>query len=102
MIKKFQGIVENIGDEYRVQCREDKKEGSIWIGGQDVVLELADVKFNGKVTVAIADDRFAGELSIETGWGYSEPWATQTERFIYTYEAMTFEKVDYNQARPRE
>jgi len=35
-------------------------------------------------------------------FGFRHPWATDTERFLYTYEALTFQKVSYNQMRPRE
>ena len=66
---KFSGKLE-LGDEYRVNYEEE--EGSILIGGVDVIYKISETAFDGKVTVAIADKRFTGDLSVELGWGYSE------------------------------
>jgi hypothetical protein len=69
MIKKFKGKIE-FGDSCRVG--NDDLDGAIHIGGVDVIAELEPKEFNGKVTVAIADQRFTGDLSVDMGWGYSE------------------------------
>lgn len=29
------------------------------------------------------------------------PWATETERFLHTWDVLTFQKVPYNEMRPR-
>lgn len=65
----FKGTVER-GDAYRVG---DDEPGAIRIGGRDVVEEVAET-FTEKtnLTVGVADERFDGDLFIETGWGYSE------------------------------
>ena len=68
MKKVFTGVV-SFGDEYR--CRDEDYEGAVFIGEADVVMEIAE-EFNGRVTIGIADARFDGELSVETGWGYTE------------------------------
>ena len=69
MILKFEGVV-TTGDAYRVA--EDEDEGSVLVGGRDLVGEVADAEFTGPVTVAVADERFYGDLIIEEGWGYSD------------------------------
>lgn len=69
MILKFQGVVQ-LGDEFRVD--EEGLNGSVHIGDSDLVWELDNAKFTGRVTVGILDERFDGELSVDTGWGYSE------------------------------
>lgn len=33
---------------------------------------------------------------------FRHPWMTETERFLYTWEAITFGTVEYAEARPRE
>jgi hypothetical protein len=35
-------------------------------------------------------------------FAFRHPWATSTERLIWTKEALFFEKVPYNKMRPRE
>jgi hypothetical protein len=35
-------------------------------------------------------------------FAFRHPWATDTERFLYFGRALTFGKVDYSEARPRE
>jgi hypothetical protein len=69
---KFVGMVE-LGDPCRC-CRYDDEgfNGAVMIRGRDVVGEIRDAKFKGKVTVGIADESFNGDLFVETGWGYSE------------------------------
>lgn len=69
MILKFQGEVKT-GDFYRVE--EEGLNGSIHIGDSDVLFEIEGAGFSKRVTVGILDERFDGELSVETGWGYSE------------------------------
>lgn len=69
MILKFNGLVE-LGDPYRVD--ETDQDGSVIIGGKDIVHEIGIANFDKAVTVGILDERFDGELSVETGWGYSE------------------------------
>lgn len=69
MIKKFQGILE-FGDSSRTDLNEI--EGAFLIGGRDVLGELEGTIFASPVTIAIADERFTGDLNIELGWGYSE------------------------------
>ncbi len=66
----FQGVVA-LGDEYRV-ASEGEKDGAILIGDRDVINEVDDVKWDGPVTVAFADQHFTGDLAIEMGWGYTE------------------------------
>lgn len=68
MILKFSGVVEK-GDGSRCS---DEPDGEIIIGGIDVVGKISDTGFNKDVTVGILDQRFDGELSVITGWGYSE------------------------------
>lgn len=55
---------------------EGKYDGYAWpetIGGRDFLRELSDAKFNGSVTLAIADERFDGDLYAYGGQpGYSE------------------------------
>jgi hypothetical protein len=69
MILVLKGIVET-GDAYRVESVEE--QGAILIGGKDLIDEIEEAKFTGKVTVGIADQTFTGELFYEMGWGYSE------------------------------
>lgn len=74
---KFEGIV-TLGDTYRVSgewtdyYEDGDKNGSVWIGDADVVQEIDNAQFGSAVTVGIADDKFDGDLFVETGWGYSE------------------------------
>jgi len=68
MILKFEGKVE-LGDECR--CSDDPS-GAILIAGRDAVGEIYDADFSGPVTVAIADSRFTGDLSVDLGDGYTE------------------------------
>jgi len=68
MIRIFAGKVE-VGDSSR--CGRDDKDGSIWIGGEDLVSEVSS-KFSGKVTFAICDKSFSGDLDVDMGYGYSE------------------------------
>ena len=70
MILKFHGEIQ-FGDACRVSD-SDEINGAIFIGGKDVIGEIADTEFSGKVTIAIADERFVGDLAVETGYGYSE------------------------------
>lgn len=37
-----------------------------------------------------------------TVFSFRHPWATRTESFIYTWEALNFQKVPYEAMRPRE
>lgn len=69
MILKFEGKVEQ-GDSSRVSDVEEN--GAIIIGGVDIVGEISASNFRNSVTVGILDERFDGELFVETGWGYSE------------------------------
>lgn len=71
MVLIFNGQV-TLGDACR--CSEEGPDGSIFIGGIDVVSKIRENKenFRRKVTVGILDERFDGELFIEEGWGYSE------------------------------
>lgn len=41
------------------------------IGGQDVISNI-DFSTGTKVIVGVMDERWDGDLSIESGWGYSE------------------------------
>jgi hypothetical protein len=78
MVLKFSGMVV-LGDAYR--CMDDGDPyGAIHIGGRDFVDEIASTKFAGPVTVGIADERFDGDLSVDTGWGYSEVTPEETDR----------------------
>ena len=70
MILKFDGAIA-FGDEYRV-AEDDALNGSVHIGGRDVLAEVDDAGFTNPVTVAIADERYSGDLAYEIGWGYSE------------------------------
>jgi hypothetical protein len=46
---------------------------------------------------------FAAYFTIAiTVFGFRHPWATDTERLIYTWEALTFQRVPYETMRPRE
>ena len=74
MILKYTGVVEDVGDDCR--CDGDVEgDGALSIGGVDFLSQVADHadKFTGPVTIAFADERFAGEgLAADLGWGYSE------------------------------
>jgi hypothetical protein len=35
-------------------------------------------------------------------FSFRHPWATQTEQLLYMHKALRFEKVPYNEMRPRE
>lgn len=70
-ILKFHGELV-FGNGYRNSESADDLDGSIHIGGADVLSQIANVQFNGPVTVAIADERYSGDLAYELGWGYSE------------------------------
>ena len=78
MIRIFAGIVE-LGDGQR--CDTDVKPGSVWIGGEDVVAEVHG-KFAGKVTVAICDKSFSGDLDVDMGWGYSEVTPEESDKLF--------------------
>ncbi|WP_405176325.1 hypothetical protein MHI27_11830 [Paenibacillus sp. FSL H8-0261] len=69
MILKLTGLVE-MGDPCRVDNQD--QHGAITIGGTDLIGEIDSASFEKHVTVGIMDERFEGELSVETGWGYSE------------------------------
>lgn len=67
MTKVFKGVV-TLGDECRVS---EGQEGAVWVGGVDIIERLEFL--NGKkVIVGWMDEKFDGELFVETGWGYSE------------------------------
>jgi len=70
MILKLSGLVET-GDSSRVGVF-DELDGYIHIGGKDFLSEVAEKEFKNPVTVAIADERFSGDLDYDFGWGYSE------------------------------
>ena len=78
MIKVFSGKVE-LGDGYR--CQDEDKMGSVWIGGHDFVEEVKE-SFSGKVTVAICDKSFSGDLDVELGWGYSEVTPEECDKLL--------------------
>jgi hypothetical protein len=67
---KFEGEI-NFGDGCRVAVG-DELDGSIHVGGRDVIAEIEEANFCGPVTLGIANATFAGDLFVETGWGYSE------------------------------
>lgn len=67
---RFEGVVE-LGDYCRVAF-DDELNGSVHIGGVDVVDAIYEAKFTKAVTVGIADETFDGDLFVDTGWGYSE------------------------------
>jgi hypothetical protein len=69
MILKFQGLVIL---KHECRCSDDGEDGSVWVGDKDVVDCIGSSEFKNPVTVAIADERFDGDLSVELGWGYSE------------------------------
>lgn len=37
----------------------------------------------------------------QTVFAFNHPWMTETERFVYSWEALTFQTVPYSTARPR-
>lgn len=41
-------------------------------------------------------------LVAEGVFAIRHPWATDTERFIHTFDALTFRFVPYRQMRPRD
>jgi hypothetical protein len=45
---------------------------------------------------------FAYVMLAQIVFAFRHPWATDTERFLYFGRALTFGKVDYSDARPRE
>jgi len=60
MILRFEGVVEEFPT-------------GITIGGRDIIKEIANAPFDGKVTVAIGDERFHGDLDAwEELRGYNE------------------------------
>lgn len=60
-----------LGDTNR--CDGDEgPPGAIQIGGVDLVSLVDSKKFDKPVTVAIMDERYQGDLSVDLGWGYSE------------------------------
>lgn len=69
MILHFSGIVA-IGDNARTGAVEP--DCSVTVGGVDVVAAVGEAAWGGPVTVAIADERFSGDLETGFGWGYSE------------------------------
>jgi hypothetical protein len=75
-VLKLTGQVQ-LGDAYRVD--RDELDGAVHIGGVDVLKAVGEAFLDGrdngtipKVTVAIADERFTGDLEYEYGWGYSD------------------------------
>lgn len=59
-ILRFEGIV-------------DVDFDNLWIGERDVIVEIQKASFNAPVTVALADERFTGDLEIYDGSkAYSE------------------------------
>jgi hypothetical protein len=63
------GLIE-LGDSCRVY--DDEDDGAIQIGGVDLVRLVDEKQFGRPVTVAIMDERYEGDLSVDLGWGYSE------------------------------
>ena len=71
---EFSGTVET-GDPYRVTGSigfDDEKDGAIFIGGRDLVVEVDEAIFDNPVIVSIEGECFEGALKTEQGWGYSE------------------------------
>jgi hypothetical protein len=67
---KISGVV-TAGDSSRTS--DDDENGAVIVGGCDVVAEIDKRKRTGeRVIIGIADERFDGDLFVETGWGYSE------------------------------
>lgn len=65
-ILKFKGVVEMWDSNL-------KSENNYSIGGVDFIAKIQSTAFNGPVTIAIADDRFTGDLYCSEGLkGYSE------------------------------
>jgi len=75
---KFKGILD-FGNYCRV-AGDGENNGSIFIGGKDVISEIAKAGFLGKITVGIADKRFNGDLEVDLGWGYSEWTPIESDR----------------------
>lgn len=66
----FTGTVEE-GDGCR--CNYDEPEGSVIIGGRDVVQEVLNwVPEDCKVQVSIQEKQYEGTAKGSLGWGYSE------------------------------
>jgi hypothetical protein len=67
---EFKGIVET-GDAFRVS--EVNAHGAIWIGGVNVVDEIAEQKWAEAVRVLLNGELVAnGNVVTELGYGYSE------------------------------
>lgn len=66
---EFHGVVDWFADP-----TEDRHGGTVSIGGRDIIHEIeAAFGDSGKVTVAIADETFTGDLYLDQGSrGYSE------------------------------
>jgi hypothetical protein len=78
MIRIFAGVVET-GDSCR--CNRYDKDGSVHVGGEDVVKEVQG-QFAGKVTVAICDKSFSGDLDVDMGYGYSEVTPEESDKLF--------------------
>lgn len=71
-----------LGDEYR-RPDEEVPCCSVEIGGSDVVREVMDGFPKGsKVTVAMCDRSFSGDLDVDTGYSYSEVSPEDADRFM--------------------
>jgi hypothetical protein len=57
------------GDRWR---SADGLRGAVWFGDVDLVSAISEAGFSKPVTVAIMDERYTGDLSVDVGWGYSE------------------------------
>lgn len=68
---KFNGPI-TFGNPCRCGEVDSAPDGAVFINGIDVVNTIHSTKFNGPVTIAIANDQFSGDLVTEIGWGYSE------------------------------
>jgi hypothetical protein len=69
-ILRFDGIVTRGEDPCRVDSQET--QGAVRVGDRDLVEEVSETTWSGPVTVALADERYSGDLAYELGWGYSE------------------------------
>ena len=73
-ILEFKGIVDT---------SDSSTESAYTIGGVDFIAQIRSANFAKPVTVALADERFTGDLSCSEGsWGYSEytpGWAAELD-----------------------